>query len=119
MLQRKLGPIVLSIVLSYVVLLAIPYLWMAVPAALPFLALKDWKNSFVGFGIGSLSAASIYLFYPMGLVAKLSGILGSIAGVPPIVALSLFPLIYGLLFGLSALLWAGLDLEKLRGKPTG
>ncbi len=111
---RRIGAIGLSILLSYVSLLAIPYLWMAVPAALPFLALKDWKNAFTGFGIGALSASSIYLFYPLGLVSRLSDILGSIAGVPPILALALFPLIYGLIFGLSALLWSGLDVENLR-----
>lgn len=113
---RRLGAVGLSIVLSYAALLALPYLWMAVPAALPFLALKSWKNSFTGFGIGALTSASIYLLYPLNLISRLSGILGSIAGVPPAVALALFPIIYGLLFGLSALLWSGLEVDKLTGK---
>ncbi|AKA48230.1 hypothetical protein IX51_02930 [uncultured archaeon] len=111
---RRLGSIGLSIVLSYVALLTIPYLWMAVPAALPFLALKSWKNAFTGFGIGALSAASVYLFYPLGLVSELSNILGSIAGQPPIIVLALYPLIYGVIFALSALLWSGVDYKTLK-----
>lgn len=114
MLLRRISAIGLSIVLSYVALLALPYVWMAVPAALPFLALRSWKNAFTGFGIGALSAASVYLLYPIHLTAKLSGIVGSIAGVPPVLVLSLYPLLYGLLFGLSALLWSGVDSNRLR-----
>lgn len=105
----------LSIVLSYVALITIPYLWMAVPAALPFLALKSWKNVFVGFGIGMLSSMSIYLFYPLALVSRLSSIIGSIAGEPPILVLIIYPLIYGTIFALSALLWSGINYEAVKG----
>lgn len=116
---RSLALIGLSVLLSYIALIALPYVWMAVPAALPFLALRNWKNSFVGFGIGSLSAASVYLFYPMHLVSELSGIIGSIAGVPSFILLALYPLLYGVIFGLSALLWSGIDYEYFKEKVSG
>lgn len=111
---RSLVFIALSILLSYIALIALPFVWMAIPAALPFLALKNWKNVFVGFGIGSLSAASIYLIYPLSNISSLAGILGSISGVPGPLTLALFPLLYGVVFALSALFWSGIDSEELR-----
>lgn len=116
---RNLSFIGLSIILSYIALIAVPYVWMAIPAALPFLALRSWKNSLIGFGIGSLTAASIYLFYPLGLVSSLSVILGSIAGVPSFMLLALYPLLYGIIFALSALLWSWMDIESFKVRATG
>ncbi len=118
MYLRYLSAVGLSIVLSFVVLVEVPYPWMAFFAALPFIVLKSKWNAFVGFSIGVLSPISIYLFYPIGLTGNLAGILGSIAGFPPALILILYPLLYGILFGLSSLFWVGVEYEKVLQTST-
>lgn len=118
MLLRDVSAIGLSVVLSYIVLFAVPYAWMAFFAALPFIVLKSKWNAFIGLAIGLGSSLSIYLFYPVGLLGNLSTILGSIAGFPPALVLVLFPLIYGVIFCLSTLFWVGVEYEKVLQSAT-
>lgn len=116
MSPRNIGSVALAIILSYVVLFTIPVIWMAAFAALPFLAMKRWWNSITGFCIGIATAVSVYLIYPMGNLGHLSAIMGSIAGVPSAVVLLIYPLIYGVIFGLSALLWSGIEYSDIMKK---
>ncbi len=118
MLLRYTSAIGLSIVLSFIVLIEVPYAWMSFFAAIPFIVLKSKWNAFVGFAIGILSSLAMFLEYPLHLVSQLARILGAIAGFPPEVVLMLFPLLYGLIFGLSSLFWVGVEYEKVLQMST-
>ncbi len=67
------------------------------------------RAALAGFLIG-FSTIIIYIIYPMAPLFKLSSILGTATGMPGIVLIIIYPLIYGLIMMLSALLFS--DLTK-------
>lgn len=100
--------VVLTVVLAYVLNLSVPVIWIAIVASLPLLRIRKKYAILSGFLIGLLVPLSLYLMYPIPMVGKLSGIMGQIAGLPPLLVVVVFPLFYGIIMGLGGLFWSGL-----------
>lgn len=100
--------IVLTVVLAYGLSLLLSEIWVGAIAALP-LALTRKRFAFpAGFLIGLLAPMSFYLLYPLSMVGQLSGVVAQIASIPAVLVVLIYPLSYGLVMGLSGLLWSGL-----------
>ncbi|PMP75468.1 MAG: hypothetical protein C0180_01225 [Aciduliprofundum sp.] len=99
----------ISIILAYLFLFFTPYPWTGIFAAIPLFKLTVKRAALAGFFIG-FSTIIIYIIYPMAPLFKLSSILGTATGMPGIVLIIIYPLIYGLTMMLSALLFS--DLTK-------
>lgn len=108
--------IVVSAVLAYASLLTIQYAFGAILLGIPLMALSRRYSGIAGFAIGLASSFSIYLMYPLSSVGKLAGIVQQIIGIPSFALIVLFPLMYGLIGAVSALLFTGIR-EYLEPKP--
>ncbi len=97
-----------SIALSYAFNLFVPVIWIGVLAALPLLKMRKKYALMIGFFIGLLASMSLYLLYPLPMVAKLSGVMSSLTSLPSALMIVAFPLFYGIIMGLSGLFWSDL-----------
>jgi hypothetical protein len=106
--RRTYLDVAAAIVLAYAFNFLLPVAWIGFLAALPLLDIKKKKYALlIGFLIGFLAPMSLYLLYPIGMIGKLSVVMGQIAGIPSVLAIVIFPLFYGIVIGLSALFWSG------------
>ncbi|MDG6995820.1 MAG: hypothetical protein JRN52_07850 [Nitrososphaerota archaeon] len=108
----------LAIVLAYAFNLYVPVVWVGVIAALPLLKLRKSYSLVFGFLVGLLVPMSLYLFYPLLMVMKLSAIVSQIASIPSVLVIVIFPLFYGIIMGLSGLFWSGLAENSSIGGGT-
>ncbi len=99
---------ILSIVLSYIFIILFSTPITAIFASIPLYILKPKRAFVAGLIIGFFVPVTIYAIYPLNLTVKLASILSPIVGMPGIVILFLYPLIYGILMALSASLWSGI-----------
>jgi hypothetical protein len=97
-----------AVVLAYVFTFLVPVVWIGVLASLPLLKIRKAYALLFGFLIGLLAPMSLYLMYPLDMVAKLSVTVGQIALIPSSLVVAGFPLFYGIVMGLSGLFWSGL-----------
>jgi hypothetical protein len=97
-----------AVVLAYVFTFLVPVVWIGVLASLPLLKIRKAYALLFGFLIGLLAPMSLYLMYPLDMVAKLSVTVGQIALIPSSLVIAGFPLFYGIVMGLSGLFWSGL-----------
>lgn len=104
-----------SIGLAYLLIFTVPYAFAAVLVGLPLMFLGRKSSALSGFLIGALAAFSVYLLYPLGSVSKLSGIVSQIISIPGALLIVIFPLMYGIIAALSALLFTGILEEALPG----
>jgi hypothetical protein len=100
--------VALAVVLAYVLTFFVPLVWTGVVASLPLLRMRRTHTLLFGFLIGLLAPMSLYLLYPLNMVAKLSVTVGQIASLPPLLVVAGFPLFYGIIMGLSGFFWSGL-----------
>ncbi len=107
--------IVVSIALAYASLFFITYAFGAILLGIPLMVLNRKYSGIAGFVIGIVSSASIYLMYPLASVTKLAGIVQQIIGIPSTVLIIVFPLMFGLIGAVSALLFTGIR-ENFGGK---
>jgi hypothetical protein len=105
-----------SIALAYAFNLFVPVIWIGVLAALPLLEMRKMHALISGFLIGLLVSMSLYLFYQLPMVVKLSGIMSQIASIPSALVIVVFPLFYGIVMGLSGLFWSGLIENRVSAK---
>jgi hypothetical protein len=106
-----------AIVLAYALNFLLPVAWIGFLAALPLLDIRKKKYALlIGFLIGFIAPMSLYLLYPLGMIGKLSVVMGQIAGIPSIVAIMIFPLFFGIVMGLSGLFWSGFAENQLISK---
>lgn len=108
--------VAVSIALAYASLFTMVYAFGAILLGIPLMVLSRRYSGISGFAIGLVSAFSIYLLYPLSSVSKLAGIVEQIIGIPSFALIILFPLMYGLIGGVSALLFTGIR-ENLQGRP--
>ncbi len=108
--------IVASVGLAYASLFTIQYAFGAILLGIPLMVLSRKYSGIAGFIIGLVSAFSIYLMYPLSSVSKLADIVQQIIGIPSFALIVLFPLMYGLIGAVSALLFTGIR-EYLEPKP--
>lgn len=108
--------IVVSIALSYASLFTIQYAFGAIFLGVPLMVLGRKYSGIAGFAIGIASSFSIYLLYPLPSLTKLAGIVQQVVGIPSAALIVLFPLMYGLIGAVSALLFTGIR-ENLESRP--
>lgn len=97
-----------SIALVYAFNMFVPVIWIGVLAALPLFKIGKKYALVIGFFIGLLTSLSLYLLYPLPMVAKLSVVVSQLASIPSALVIVVFPLFYGIIMGLSGLFWSGL-----------
>ncbi len=109
--------VAISIALAYASLFTIPYAFGAILFGIPLMVLNRKYSVMAGLIIGLGSASSIYLLYPVSTVSQLAGIVQQIIGIPSAALIILFPLMFGLIGALSALLFTGIR-ENLLMRPS-
>lgn len=102
----KILMIAISFAGSMLSLIFTSYAWLGVFDALPLLFFAARKAFVAGLLIGLFTSFSLYLSYPLSKVAQLSMLLGSLAGLPPFLAFSLYPLLFSFLTAFSASMWS-------------
>lgn len=100
--------VAVAVILAYAFTFLVPVVWIGAVASLPLLRIRKVYALLSGFLIGLLAPMSLYLLYPLGMVSKLSVIVGQIASIPSFLVIVMFPLFYGVTMGLSGLFWSGL-----------
>ena len=100
--------IVVSVGLAYASLFTIQYAFGAILLGIPLMVLGKKYSGIAGFLIGLVSSLTIYLLYPLSSVSELGGIVQQIIGIPSLALIVLFPLMYGLIGAVSALLFTGI-----------
>lgn len=112
-----LAGIIVSIALAYASLFTILYAFGAIFLGIPLMVLSRRYSGIAGFIIGIASAFSIYFMYPLSSISRLAGIVQQIIGIPSSLLIVLFPLMYGLIGAVSALLFTGIreNLEPRSG----
>lgn len=109
--MNKLLPYVgipVSIALAYLMLFNVQYVFSAIIVGIPLMFLGRRLSAVSGFVIGIVVPFSIYLFYPMSAVVQLSGIISQLTGMPGALLIVIYPLMYGIITLVSALLFTGI-----------
>ncbi|QXJ29072.1 hypothetical protein J5U23_01941 [Saccharolobus shibatae B12] len=97
--------IVSSIILAYILQIFVLYPFTAIAIGVPLGLLSRKYSAIGGFLIGFLSSLSLYLIYPINGVSKIAEIIGQLIGINPFLVILLYPLIYGTISLISALLF--------------
>lgn len=120
MFSLKYIGVMIAVILAYIFAIFIPVIWISAIAALPLLRIKKLYALIFGFAIGLVAPLSMYLLYPLSMIAKLAGVISQIASIPPFLAMLGFPLSYGIIMGLAGLFWAGLaeNIQMNKQIPT-
>jgi len=95
-----------SVLLAYLMLEYTQYAWLGVVVALPLFVFRPLRSFISGLVIGLATSFSLYLIYPVSKLATLSSIIGGVSGLPPLVAISLYPILFSLITALSSSLWS-------------
>lgn len=98
----------IAVILAFIVVFTVQPLYAAVIIGIPLMFLGRKYSGISGFVIGLAVPFSILLSYPISEVIKLSGIVGQLTGMPGILILIIYPLMYGILGGISALFFTGI-----------
>lgn len=96
----------LSIALAFSVVIISPYAFFAAIASLPLIIFGKRNSLLAGLLIGLLVPLSLLALYPAADIVKLGGIISSISAIPYGAVLLLYPLIFALIMGISAVLWS-------------
>jgi hypothetical protein len=115
---EQLSLVVMAIALAYLVMEITSYALFAIVAALPLFRFRKRTGFIAGLAIGFLVPVSTYLSYPAADVEKLSSIISSIAGLPVAAVILIYPAVFALTMGFSALLFSGIY-EEVRKRRTG
>ncbi len=97
----------LSTLLAYIFVIFIPYAWTGIFASIPLYRINIKRAGIAGFIIG-FSTISIYLIYPSSKLLELSEILGKATGIQGLILIIIYPLFYGIIMMLSAMLFSEL-----------
>ncbi len=97
---------ILSFALAFSIIIISPYAFFAAVASLPLIIFRKRNSLLAGLIIGFLVPLSLLASYPAADIAKLGGIISSISAIPYAAVLLLYPLIFALIMGISALLWS-------------
>lgn len=100
--------IIVSAALAYLLIFSTAYALSAILVGIPLFLLEKRIAAVSGFAIGFLAPVSLYLLYPMSAISQLSGIISQLTGLPSALLIIVYPLMYGIIAMLSALLFTGL-----------
>ena len=98
--------VLLSGALAYAIVILSPYALFAVIASLPLLIFRKRNGLIAGLAIGLFVPLSLLALYPAADIVKLGGIVSSISGLPYVAVLLLYPLVFALIMGISAVIWS-------------
>lgn len=110
-----------SAVIAYLAVFFVQPAYAAILVGIPLLCLQKKYSGTVGFVIGLAVPFFLLLTYPVSEVVQLSGIVGQLTGMPGTLIIVVYPLMYGIIASISALLFTGireLAFQK-RSEPTG
>lgn len=116
---HKILALVLSIVIAYISLLYTSFAAMGIIVALPLFIFRPLRSFVAGFAISFVSSLSIYIIYPLSKVSQLALILGSISGIPSILVILLYPILFSLLTAFSGVLWSEIIPAISRRRKSG
>ncbi|QGA54022.1 hypothetical protein GFS03_05245 [Sulfolobus sp. E5-1-F] len=97
--------IIISIILAYIMQILVLYPFTAIAVGIPLGLLSRKYSAIGGFLIGLLSSLSIYLIYPISDVVKIAEVVGQLLGINSFLVILLYPLVYGIISLISALLF--------------
>jgi len=103
---QTVASLALSIIIAYLSLLYTPFAAMGIVVALPLFIFKPLRSFVAGLVIGLFSSLSMYLIYPLSKVSQLASILGSISGIPSILVILLYPVLFSLMAAFSGAMWS-------------
>lgn len=112
---KNILPIIVALILAVLFLLLFPFIFTAIILGIPLSVIRPKFSFLTGLLIGFFTPLVFYLQYPLSSVLELSGRLSEITGIPSIVMIILYPLIYGIIAGLSSLFFS-LIIVKSRSK---
>ncbi|AHC51962.1 hypothetical protein SUSAZ_08430 [Sulfolobus acidocaldarius SUSAZ] len=101
---RSIIYIIVSIILAYVFELFVLYPFTAILVGIPLGLLTRKYSVIAGFLVGFIASLSLYLLYPLGNVVQLADKVGGILGLNGVIVVLLYPLIYGIISLLTALI---------------
>jgi len=116
---HKILALVLSIVIAYISLLYTSFAAMGIIVALPLFIFRPLRSFVAGFAISFVSSLSIYIIYPLSKVSQLALILGSISGIPSILVILLYPILFSLLTAFSGVMWSEIIPEISKRRKSG
>ncbi|QIW22918.1 hypothetical protein EWF20_01270 [Sulfolobus sp. S-194] len=94
--------IIIATLLAVLFLVLFPFIFTAIILGIPLSAIRPKFSFLAGLLIGFFTPLALYLQYPLSSVLELSTRLSEIIGIPSILIIILYPLVYGILAGLSA-----------------
>ncbi len=100
--------IIISIALAILAVFTIMQPYAAIIVGVPLMFLEWRYSALSGFIIGLVVPFSILLSYPISSVETLSGIVGQLTGMPSGLLIIIYPLMFGIITALSALLFTGI-----------
>lgn len=98
----------ISAAVAYLTVLFVQPAYGAVLVGVPLLFLGRKYSGIAGFVIGLLVPFALLLTYPVSEAVQLSGIVGQLTGMPGTLILVVYPLMYGIIGAISALLFTGI-----------
>ncbi len=110
-----------SAAVAYLAVFFLQPAYAAVLVGIPLLFLGRKYSALSGFVIGLVVPFIMLLSYPVSEVVQLSGIVGQLTGMPGTLILVVYPLMYGVIGAISALLFTGIrELAfQERKEPSG
>ncbi|MEM0118176.1 MAG: hypothetical protein QXV32_06995 [Conexivisphaerales archaeon] len=108
---QQVAALALSIVIAYLSLYYTSFAAMGIIAAIPLYLFRPLRSFIAGLIIGLVSSLSLYSFYPLSKVSQLASILGNISGLPSILVILLYPLLFAMMTAFSGAMWSELVLE--------
>ncbi len=89
---------IVSILLTLIFSYFTSYIWMGIIPGIIIGFIKRRSTRLIsGFLIGFLFSLLLYLAYPLNYLASLDKVIGNLAGLPGIILLIIYPLLYGLI----------------------
>ncbi len=100
--------LIISIALAMAVVFTLEPLFAAIIVGVPLMFLERKYSTLSGFVIGLAVPFLILLTYPIASIEKLAGIVSQLTGMPPDLLLVVYPLMFGVITAVSALMFTGI-----------
>lgn len=94
--------------LSYIVVFTVQPIYVAIVVGIPLMFLSRKLSGIAGFLVGLIVPLTVLFSYPISSVMQLSSIVGELTGMPSVLILVIYPLMYGIIAAISALLFTGI-----------
>jgi len=97
----------LSAAIAILLIIYYPRIYAAIIAGIPLLFIRSRHAFILGFLLGILVNIAVFLLsYSIGLISKLADTISALTGLPSIVLLIFYPLLFSLVIGISAAIFS-------------